>query len=55
MEARTAHMHLEIESLRALRVLARRSQEQIAKSLGAKQTVELKIECQNDLYPSTLR
>lgn len=45
----------EVEGLRALRVLAERTQEQIAASLGVKQPSVHKIERQSDLYLSTLR
>lgn len=52
---RAAELHREVEGLKALRRLARRSQEQIAQSLGVKQPSVLKIERQTDLYLSTLR
>ena len=55
VEARTAELHAEVEGLKALRKLARRSQEQIARSLGIKQPAIVKIERQTDLYLSTLR
>jgi DNA-binding XRE family transcriptional regulator len=55
VEARTAELHAEVEGLKALRHLAERSQEQIARSLGVKQPAVLKIERQTDLYLSTLR
>ena len=55
VEARTAELHTEIEGLKALRHLAKRSQEQIAQGLGVKQPAVLKIERQIDLYLSTLR
>jgi transcriptional regulator with XRE-family HTH domain len=55
IEARAAEQLREIEGLKALRKLARRSQEQIAQSLGIKQPSVLKIERQTDLYLSTLR
>jgi transcriptional regulator with XRE-family HTH domain len=45
----------EVEGLKALRVLADRSQEQIAEVLGIKQPSVHKIERQADLYLSTLR
>jgi hypothetical protein len=45
----------EVEGLKALRLLAERSQEQIAIGLGIKQPSVLKIERQTDLYLSTLR
>ena len=52
---RSAELHAEVEGLKALRKLARRSQEQIAQSLGIKQPAIVKIERQTDLYLSTLR
>jgi DNA-binding XRE family transcriptional regulator len=55
IKARAAELLAEIEGLKALRVLAERSQEQIAQSLGIKQPSVLKIERQTDLYLSTLR
>ncbi len=55
VEARTAELHAEVEGLKALRMLTKRSQEQIAKGLGVKQPAVLKIERQTDLYLSTLR
>jgi predicted XRE-type DNA-binding protein len=55
IRARAAEMMREIEGLKALRLLAERSQEQIAQSLGVKQPSVLKIERQTDLYLSTLR
>jgi DNA-binding XRE family transcriptional regulator len=55
VEARTEELLHEIEGLKALRVLAKRSQEQIAQGLGIKQPSVLKIERQTDLYLSTLR
>lgn len=55
IEARAAEQLREIEGLKALRLLARRSQEQIAQSLGVKQPSVLKMERQADLYLSTLR
>ena len=54
-DARAAELHVEVEGLKALRLLAQRSQEQIAQSLGVKQPSVLKIERQTDLYLSTLR
>jgi DNA-binding XRE family transcriptional regulator len=53
--ARSAELHREVEGLKALRLLADRSQEQIAQALGIKQPSVLKIERQADLYLSTLR
>ena len=55
VEARSAELHAEVAGLRALRLLAKRSQEQIAQGLGVKQPAVLKIERQTDLYLSTLR
>jgi transcriptional regulator with XRE-family HTH domain len=55
IKARAAELLAEIEGLKALRLLAERSQEQIAQSLGIKQPSVLKIERQTDLYLSTLR
>lgn len=55
VEARTAQLRAEIEGLKALRKLAARSQEQIARSLGVTQPAIVKIERQTDLYLSTLR
>jgi DNA-binding XRE family transcriptional regulator len=55
VEARTAELIAEVEGLKAFRVLAKRSQEQIAESLGIKQPSVHKIEKQTDLYLSTLR
>jgi len=55
VEARAAELIAEVEGLKALRLLAKRSQEQIAQGLGIKQPAVLKIERQTDLYLSTLR
>ncbi len=55
VEARTAELIAEVEGLKAFRLLAERSQEQIAESLGIKQPSVHKIEKQTDLYLSTLR
>lgn len=55
VEARTTELIAEVEGLKAFRVLAERSQEQIAESLGIKQPSVHKIEKQTDLYLSTLR
>ena len=55
IRARAAELLREVEGLKALRLLAARSQEQIAQSLGIKQPSVLKIERQTDLYLSTLR
>ncbi len=52
---KSAEFHAEVEGLKALRLLAMRSQEQIAQGLGIKQPSVLKIERQTDLYLSTLR
>jgi len=55
IEARAAELAAEVEGLKALREIAGRSQEQIARSLGVKQPSVLKMERQADLYLSTLR
>lgn len=55
VEARTEVLYREVEGLRALRLLAERSQEQIASGLGIKQPSVHKIEREADLYLSTLR
>jgi DNA-binding XRE family transcriptional regulator len=55
VETRTAELRAEVEGLKALRLLAERTQEQIAQGLGVKQPAVLKIERQTDLYLSTLR
>ena len=55
IEARAAELRREVEGLKVLRKLTRRSQEQIAQSLGIKQPSAVKIERQTDLYLSTLR
>ncbi len=55
VKARTAELRAEVEGLKALRLLAERTQEQIAQGLGVKQPAVLKIERQTDLYLSTLR
>ncbi|HYE52803.1 MAG TPA: XRE family transcriptional regulator [Azospirillaceae bacterium] len=55
VEARAQELLDEIEGLKALRLLAERSQEQIADALGIKQPSVHKIERQTDLYLSTLR
>jgi transcriptional regulator with XRE-family HTH domain len=55
INARAAELLREVEGLKTLRLLAERSQEQIAQSLGVKQPSVLKIERQTDLYLSTLR
>jgi DNA-binding XRE family transcriptional regulator len=55
IQARAAELHGEVEGLKALRLLTKRSQEQIAQSLGVKQPSVVKIERQTDLYLSTLR
>jgi transcriptional regulator with XRE-family HTH domain len=53
--ARAAELIDEVEGLKALRLLAERSQEQIAQGLGITQPSVLKIERQTDLYLSTLQ
>jgi len=55
VEARAKELLLKVEGLRELRILAERSQEQIADSLGIKQPSVHKIERQTDFYLSTLR
>jgi len=55
IDARAAELHDEVEGLKALRLLAQRSQAEIAQALGIKQPSVLKIERQTDLYLSTLR
>jgi DNA-binding XRE family transcriptional regulator len=55
IKARAAEIRREVDGLKALRKLAKRSQVQIAESLGVKQPSVLKIERQTDLYLSTLR
>lgn len=55
IETRAAELRGEVEGLKALRLLAERSQEQIAQSLGVKQPSVVKMEGQADLYLSTLR
>jgi predicted XRE-type DNA-binding protein len=55
IEARTAELVAEVESLRAFRQLAERSQAQVAATLGIKQPSVAKMEKQTDLYLSTLR
>lgn len=55
VKTRAAEMYREVEGLKALRLLADRSQEQMAQALGVKQPSVLKIERQTDLYLSTLR
>src|SRR5271166_3333659 len=55
IDMRAAELHGEVEGLKALRTLAKRSQQQIAQGLGVKQPSVLKIERQTDLYLSTLR
>ncbi len=55
VEARTSKLRAEVEGLKALRLIAKRSQEQIAEGLGVSQPAVLKMERQTDLYLSTLR
>ena len=55
VEAQTSKLRAEVEGLRALRLIAKRSQEQIAEGLGVSQPAVLKMERQTDLYLSTLR
>ena len=55
IRAETEKLVHSVEGLKALRVLAKRTQDQIAQGLGVKQPSVLKIERQTDLYLSTLR
>ena len=55
IEARAAQMLAEIDSLKAVRKLAGKTQEQIAAALGKKQPSIQKMERQADFYVSTLR
>ncbi|KQO96028.1 XRE family transcriptional regulator [Methylobacterium sp.] len=55
IQARADEMKAEIDGLKALRLLADRSQEDIARELGITQPAVLKMERQTDLYLSTLR
>lgn len=55
VDARVSELLGEVEGLKALRLLTKRSQEQIAQGLGIKQPAVLKMERQTDLYLSTLR
>ena len=55
IEGRAAELLAEVEGLKALRLLAQRSQDQIAQGLGITQPSVLKMERQTDLYLSTLR
>lgn len=55
IDERAAQLHGEVEGLKALRLLTRQSQAQIAESLGVKQPSVVKMERQTDLYLSTLR
>ncbi len=55
IKRRAKELRAEIDGLRALRLLAERSQEQIAMQLGIKQPSVHKMERQTDLYLSTLR
>ncbi|WP_026596987.1 XRE family transcriptional regulator [Methylobacterium sp. 77] len=55
IHARADEMKAEIDGLKALRLLADRSQEDIARELGITQPAVLKMERQTDLYLSTLR
>jgi predicted XRE-type DNA-binding protein len=55
IKARAAELLAEVEGLKALRLIAELSQEQIAQGLGIKQPSVLKMERQTDLYLSTLR
>lgn len=55
IKARSAELIAEVEGLKALRQLAKRSQEEMAVVLKIKQPSVHKIEKQTDLYLSTLR
>jgi DNA-binding XRE family transcriptional regulator len=55
IDAKSKRLMAEIDGLRALRLLAERSQADIAEALGVKQPSVHKIERQTDLYLSTLR
>ncbi len=55
IEARGQELIAEIESLKAVRKLMKRSQSDIAKTLGIKQPSVHKMEKQTDMYLSTLR
>lgn len=55
VDARSAELVAEVEGLKALRQLAKRSQEEMAVVLKIKQPSVHKIEKQTDLYLSTLR
>jgi len=55
VEARASELLREVKGLKTLRLLTKRSQEQIAQVLGIKQPAVLKMERQTDLYLSTLR
>lgn len=55
VEARGAELVTEIDGLRALRGIARRTQTALARSMGVKQPQIAQIEQQSDLYLSTLR
>jgi DNA-binding XRE family transcriptional regulator len=55
VEARAAAMLEEIDTLRAVRKLAGKTQEQVAEALGVKQPSVQKMERQADFYVSTLR
>jgi DNA-binding XRE family transcriptional regulator len=55
VEARSTDLVAEVEGLKALRLLAQRSQEEMAIVLKIKQPSVHKIEKQTDLYLSTLR
>ena len=55
VEARAQEMLAEVDSLKAVRLLAGKTQEQIADALGKKQPSVQKMERQADFYVSTLR
>lgn len=55
VEARGRELIAEAENLKAVRQIMKRSQTQMAKTLGIKQPSVHKIEQQTDMYLSTLR
>ena len=55
VNARAEDLCREVEGLRALRLLAERTQEQIAEGLGIQPPSVHKIDRQSDLYLSSLR
>ncbi|MFC7332705.1 XRE family transcriptional regulator [Rhodocista pekingensis] len=55
VDARAQELMADVEGLQALRILAERSQAEIARNLGIRQPSVHRIEHQADLYLSTLR